>query len=347
LLPVASTTAAGVKGVTDMAGTTSIKRGVSLYSFQEEYFLGKMNLEQCIAKAATLGALGIESLAEQMMPGFPKLSEQFYRQWDAWMAKYGTTSVCHDMFLDTKLHKDRLLTEQECIESFVRDLKHAQRIGAKVMRVLVFVSPELLEKCLPYAEQYDIKMGIEVHAPWHFDHPWIMRHAEMIQRTGTRHAGFIPDFGIFTKRLPRVVRDKMLRNGATEKIVSYVCQAYEDGVLAEYVVAEARNMGGNPVDISFAEQCRHNVWSNPKRMLEFMPWIFHIHAKFYEMLDNGTEYSIPYERIVPVLQQGGYDGYLSSEYEGNRHIQDAFAVDSVEQVRRQHEMFKRLLNETA
>jgi sugar phosphate isomerase/epimerase len=329
-----------------MARTASIKRGVSLYSFQEEYFLRKMNLEQCIAKAATLGALGIESLAEQMMPGFPRLSEQFYRQWDGWMARYGTTSVCHDMFLDTKLHKDRLLTEQECIDSIVRDLKHAKRIGAKVMRVLVFVSPELLEKSLPYAEQYDIKMGIEVHAPWHFDHPWIMRHAEMIQRTGTRHAGFIPDFGIFTKRLPRVVRDKMLRNGATEKIVNYVCEAYEDGVLAEYVVAEARNMGGNPVDISFAEQCRHNVWSNPRRMLEFMPWIFHIHAKFYEMLDNGTEYSIPYERVVPVLQQGGYDGYLSSEYEGNRHIQDAFPVDSAEQVRRQHEMFKRLLNET-
>ena len=43
--------------------------------------------------------------------------------------------------------------------------------------------------------------------------------------------------------------------------------------------------------------------------------------------------------------EGGYDGYLSSEYEGNRHIQDAFEVDSVEQVRRQQEMFKRLLGE--
>ena len=44
-----------------------------------------------------------------------------------------------------------------------------------------------------------------------------------------------------------------------------------------------------------------------------------------------------------MLVEGGFDGYLSSEYEGNRHIQDAFAVDSVEQVRRQHAMFARLL----
>jgi len=63
------------------------------------------------------------------------------------------------------------------------------------------------------------------------------------------------------------------------------------------------------------------------------------------MLDNYTEYSIPYENIIPILIKGGYNGYLSSEYEGNRHIQDIYEVDSVEQVRRQQEMFKRLLGE--
>lgn len=65
------------------------------------------------------------------------------------------------------------------------------------------------------------------------------------------------------------------------------------------------------------------------------------------MQDDYTEYSIPYEQIIPLLIEGGYDGYLSSEYEGNRHIQDAFPMDSVEQVRRQHVMFKRLLGEEA
>jgi sugar phosphate isomerase/epimerase len=74
-----------------------------------------------------------------------------------------------------------------------------------------------------------------------------------------------------------------------------------------------------------------------------MPYIHHIQAKFYEMTDEGVEYSIPYDKIIPVLIEGGYSGYLSSEYEGNRHIQDAFPVDSLEQVRRQHSMFQRLL----
>ncbi len=322
-----------------------VKRGVSLYSYQEEYFLRKLNLEQCIGEASKIGAYGIESLAEQMMPGFPKLSDAFYDQWHGWMAQYRAVPVCHDMFLDTKRYKDRLLTQEECVASVERDLKHAARLGCKVVRMLVFVSPELMEACLPAAEKYDVKMGLEVHAPWHLDHPWIARHMEMIQRTGTKHAGFIPDMGIFTKRLPRVVRDRALRNGANPKVLDYVSNAYENGVLSEYIIAEARNMGATPVDMGFAEQARHNFYMQPKRLIEFTPYLFHIHAKFYDMQDDGTEYSIPYEKIIPALIEGGYDGYLSSEYEGNRHIQDAFPVDSIEQVRRQHAMFARLLGE--
>lgn len=323
--------------------TNGIKRGVSLYSYQEEYFLRQLSLEQCIAEAGKIGARGIESIAEQMMPGFPNLSDAFYARWHEWMAQYGTVPSCHDAMLDTKKYKDRLLTDEECMVEFERDLKHAARLGCKVVRVLCMVSPEIMAKAVPIAEKYDVKMGVEVHAPYYFDHPWIMRHLETAERMGTKHYGLVPDMGIFTRRLPRVARDRMERLGATPRILDYVCEAYEAGTLSEYVIFEARKLGGNPLDLAWAEQTRHSVYTNPKRLTEFMPYIFHIHAKFYEMLDDGTEYSIPYERIIPALKAGNYQGYLSSEYEGNRHIQDAFPVDSVEQVRRQHAMFERLL----
>jgi sugar phosphate isomerase/epimerase len=320
-----------------------IKRGVSLYSYQEEYFLRTLRLEQCIATAAKIGACGIESIAEQMMPGFPNLPDAFYARWHEWMAQYGAVPTCHDAMLDTKRCKDRLLTEAECLADFERDIRHAAKLGCKVVRVLCMVSPELMAKATPIAEKYDVKIGIEVHAPYYFDHPWIMRHLETAAKLGTRHYGLVPDMGIFVKRLPRVVRDRMQRMGGTPKILDFVCESYEAGILSEYTIFEAHKMGGNAFDVAFAEQCRHNVYSNPKRLTEFMPYIFHIHAKFYEMLDDGTEYSIPYDQIVAALKAGDYQGYLSSEYEGNRHIQDAFPVDSVEQVRRQHAMFQRLI----
>ena len=45
--------------------TSQIKRGVSLYSFQNETFQGKMNLEDCVRTCAEMGAFGIEIIGEQ------------------------------------------------------------------------------------------------------------------------------------------------------------------------------------------------------------------------------------------------------------------------------------------
>jgi sugar phosphate isomerase/epimerase len=323
----------------------SIKRGVSLYSFQEEFFLRKMTLEDCIVACAKMGANGIETIAEQMMPGFPHLSDAFYDQWHGWMEQYGVTPTCHDMFLDIKRYKGRLMTDEEMLESVIRDLKHANRLGCTVMRVIVNTPPNIMEKAAPYAEEYSVRMGIEIHAPYTFDHEWIQRHYEVMERTGSPYLGFIPDMGTYEKRFPRVRSQRYIRRGARPEIVQYTSEAYERHEDVEKLVEDVKKMGGQELELAMVEDSKRMVFDDPQHLLVFVDRIFHIHAKFYEMLDDGTEYSIPYEDVIPVLIEGGYQGYLSSEYEGNRHIQDAFEVDSVEQVRRQQEMFKRLLGE--
>ena len=50
-----------------------IKRGVSLYSFQNETFQGKMTLEDCIRTCAEIGAHGIEVIGEQTFWGWPEV----------------------------------------------------------------------------------------------------------------------------------------------------------------------------------------------------------------------------------------------------------------------------------
>ena len=94
-----------------------------------------------------------------------------------------------------------------------------------------------------------------------------------------------------------------------------------------------------------AETLRHIAAYEPKRMLDYMPRIHNVHGKFYEMTADLVEPSIPYDEIVRVLKQGGYTGYICSEYEGNRWIEDFQEPDSVEQVRRQQEMLKGLIDE--
>ncbi|WP_027931174.1 sugar phosphate isomerase/epimerase family protein [Amycolatopsis thermoflava] len=321
------------------------RRGVSLYSFQEEYFLRTMSVEDCVAAAAAMGATGIEIIPEQSIPGYPVVTDEFAERWHGWMAAYGTIPVATNAFLDTRLHPDRWLTLDEQVASVRRDIDIAVRLGAGIVKATINFSPEVMAAAAPYAEDRGVRLLLEVHAPFHFSHPWILEHLEVMHRAGPHVLGLMPDMGVHVWRFPRVVSERALRDGADPALVDYIVRTYDDHGDTHALMDIVNYRGGGPVEFGLARQATHYIWTEPKDMLEHLPFIGHVQAKFYEMTDEGYEYSIPYDEIVPVLACGGFTGYLSSEYEGNRHIQDAHPVDSVEQVRRQQEMLARLLGE--
>lgn len=323
-----------------------IRRGVSLYSFQEEYFLRTMTVEDCVAAAAGMGARGIEIIPEQSIPGYPHLTDGFVARWHEWMDTYGTTCVATNAFLDTRLHPDRLLTLDEQTASVRRDIDIAVRLGAPIVKATINFSPEVMEAAAPYAEDHGIRLLLEVHAPFHYRHPWIVEHLEVMHRIGAHVLGLMPDMGIHVRRFPRVVSERALRDGARPDLVDYIVRTYDDHGDTHALMDIVNYRGGGPVELALARQATHFIWTDPKETLAHMQFVGHIQAKFYEMTDEDHEYSVPYEEIVPVLVEGGFTGYLSSEYEGNRHIQDTLRVDSVEQVRRQQALLARLLGET-
>jgi hypothetical protein len=62
-------------------------------------------------------------------------------------------------------------------------------------------------------------------------------------------------------------------------------------------------------------------------------------------MSKGAEYydtQITYDTVLPVLMEKGYDGYILSEYEGQRSMEIA-DVNEIDEVRRQHLMLKRIL----
>lgn len=324
-----------------------IQRGVSLYSFQNDTFLRTMSLEDCVRTCAEIGAKGIEVVGEQTFSGWPECGypEAEIAHWHALMERYGTVPVSHDFMLDYKRYKGRPMPFDEQVASVKKDIDFGARLGMKYIRSLVSVAPEVLVAAAPYAEDKGITILLEVHAPLHFDHPWIIRHAEAYERANTKALGFLPDMGMFLHRYPRVWKERFVRNGVPQAIADHIEKAFEDRTLSEYVIHDVQQMGGTGISIAMAETLRHNAAFEPKRMLEFMHRIHNIHGKFYEMTADDVEPSIPYDEIVAVLRQGGYRGYICSEYEGNRWVEDVEEVRSVEQVKRQHRMLCRLLDE--
>jgi len=320
-----------------------MKRGVSLYSYQHEYFHRTMDLEACIKAVSDLGATGVEIIPEQMINEFPYLSDGFLKKWFGWMEKYNVQPTCCDAFLDTMLYKNRVLSDDECVAMMERDLRVASQLGCFVIRTLCTTPVRIIERSLPLAEKYGVKIGLEIHAPLRMDSPWFEPYARLIDRSGHKWFGIIPDMGVFEKKVSRIHKERAIRDGANPKIVEYTAAAFDAGQPMHKITEDAEKMGANQFDQKWLGKLGFTVYTDPQELKKHKDYIFHIHAKFYDMLPDNTDDSLDYEGVIPVLKEIGFEGFLSSEYEGNRTIEDAFEVDSVTQVKRQHEMFKKLL----
>lgn len=344
----------------------NIKRSVSLYSYQDEYYDGKLDLEGCLKETAKTGATGVELLAEQMIKRFPLPieTEEFRDKWFGWLKKYGLEPSCYDAFLENRIYDNRTLSLGEQINMMKRDIRLASLLGFKNLRTLVSTPMDVIEGSLDYAAEKDVKIGLEVHAPFSLNSGWADGYMEMILRTGTKHFGFIPDMGIFCKNIPDVVRDKARRMGANEECIKIVDEAYAQRVAKGFVkikydlnlgkanmeyrmsnglneMMEAiKKAGGNDADIWYGNASFTYSWSEPQDIIDNIDYIFHTHAKFYNMHEDYTETAVAIPEVVEAFKKAGYKGYLSSEYEGGEHLRD-IGVDSIEQVRRHQEALRR------
>src|SRR5512135_1371503 len=150
----------------EMAKTNHIKRGVSLYSFQEEYFLRQMDLEDILATVSKLGIQGVEIIGDQMIPAYPGVPAAWYDQWHKLLQKYNLTPTCLDMFLDWNKYHGRVMTDEEKYQSVLKDIQSAHKLGCTVIRVITHTEPKLLEKLAPEAEKFNVRLGIEIHSPF-------------------------------------------------------------------------------------------------------------------------------------------------------------------------------------
>ena len=63
-------------------------------------------------------------------------------------------------------------------------------LGFKNLRTLVSTPMDVIEGSLEYAEKMDVKIGLEVHAPFSLNSGWADGYMEMIHRTGTKSVSY-------------------------------------------------------------------------------------------------------------------------------------------------------------
>ena len=154
-------------------------------------------------------------------------------------------------------------------------------------------------------------MAPEIHAPTPLVSKIVDDYVDLVRETGTEHFGLLIDTGIF--------QTGERTGGHSDSVFVF---GNPEPELREQVAREmSKPMAVDPADLA-----------------DLMPYVVHVHAKFWDMTDELTDPHVPYDAVVRALVDGGYRGSLSSEYEGPRDLYRASDM-----LRRQQAMLRGLV----
>lgn len=346
-----------------------IKLGVSLYSYQDNYYFHKHDLEGCLAAAAGAGAEGIEVFSDAMIPEWPYISDEFIDKWNGWMYRYDLEPVCLDHFSDRAMWHDRQLTDDEMYERGALYIRTAARLGCKAVRVLhnehvgSGISPyrltdcSIVERLLPIAAEHDVMLALECHNPTNVADPIQQQYLEMADRVGLPYVGLQADFSSYEYCVSMADIGNEVRNaGAHEEVLLCLrekqrqCYREKRGFKLEEFMGEFEKL--HPTQEDLAALVRLGSFQGPygddrnfsyETLKEYASKLVYIHGKFYDIDEDGEVDSMDYHEILKALQDGGYKGYISSEFEGNRRMNDAGWCDEIEYVRKHHVLMRKCL----
>lgn len=71
-----------------------------------------------------------------------------------------------------------------------------------------------------------------------------------------------------------------------------------------------------------------------------IPYYKYYHGKFYHIGEDCVETTIPYETLLNLIRESGFEGTIISEYEGRLFMQN----DAEEQIARHIQMERNILN---
>lgn len=324
----------------------NVKTGITLFSLGTPYLKGQLDLEGVIRTAAEMGAEGYEIVAAQMIPSYPYVSDEFVDFVNRCKEKYGIGPICYSANMDRGMLHDRDLTEDEMVARAITDIISANKLGCTVMREQYLLSPQGLARIAPYAEAYNVHVGIEIHNPESPITPAILDYVKVIEETGSKYIGFVPDFSCFATKPNKPYWDRALAAGAPVEALEKMANLRYENVPQEeatrIMMPELQQypvLWGTLSSMYGFVQFRKSCTAELEGLKKIMPYCFEMHGKCHYVDENLHEVSIPYEEIIPVIAASGYDGYIVTEFE------DEGGYDAVEQTTRHVAMVKKLLAE--
>ena len=311
------------------------KLGSTLYSFTNEWHERRYDFEGLIAEVARRGlGPGLEVIGFSSIRGFPNVSDDFAARFKDLMAKYQLTPSCLSINADMAIRRGTMMSVDEAVAYHVPQIEAAAKMGFPVVRCQFAAPAEVLVKLLPLAEKYGIKMGPEVHAPLNPNSPPVMAYREAYAKANSPLLGFVPDFGCSARDLPATYIANLRAQELPEHLIQLALEVWhlpkDAGWKRQEFARRVEPLKADPANVS-ALSVMFNILSPGAAAgwKEIMPQVVHVHGKFYDFDAAGNETSIPYDELLPVFHDGGFEGFMSSEWEGHLYMRNVDAFDMV------------------
>jgi hypothetical protein len=202
---------------------------------------------------------------------------------------------------------------------------------------------------LPLAEKLDVRIGAEIHSASTVDSPWVLALRELYDRLGSPYLGFIPDFGASTLGISPSVYETYRARGVSDELLAAIAERWDElhtrdfepgqeiGRLIE--LAHRLGAGDHAVNLAVFAVGIHGH-QDPQGWSEILDQVVHLHGKFFAIDEDGRDPVVPFEELLPLFAEGGYTGFVSSEYEGWHWDTTS---DCFDMVVRQQELCRRIL----
>lgn len=316
----------------------AIRMGTTTYSFNDEYHSYDMSLEGMFEAMGRLGSgQGVEIIGPQCIRTFPEVSLEFERRFRDAVDRNGLVPSAFGHYSDLSRIQGRDLSIDEAVEFSRIQLEGAKRLGYSLARMsyqsfdLTDRRDALYRRLLPDLERLEMKLAIEIHAPYIIESEPQQRVIADVAALDSPFVGFTLDCGCMTRRVSPVCERKFLDLGLDPAIVKRLIDFWGTEPSLDALRAEVADIGGGPlVELLAIETWVYFGHGKPEALRQIMPYVFHVHGKFFQVDADGNDDAVDYPAIIDILVSSGYAGWISSEYEGHHWLKDRGAYDQVE-----------------
>jgi hypothetical protein len=325
-----------------------MKLATTAFSFTNEWLARQYSLEQLLVRVAQLDlGPGIEVIGFQTWRTYPALSREEVLTFRRLLDDLELEPAALGAYADLARRADRLMTTEEAVEFLRPQIAAAEALGFPLVRLHASIPIDVLERLTPVAERAGVTLATEIQGGQPPGDPAVVALLECRERLESPNLALALDFSVAMRDVPATFVEYVCRLGIARDDLDAVVGLWAQGASTPDLFAALGELDApaHAVDEARGAFVRFGR-QDPRAWLPLVPQIAYTHAKFWELDEAGDEPTVRNAELIGVLRDGGYDGFVCSEWGGSAWA-DVEDVDAFDLSRRHRALSHALISKPA